>query len=250
MSMSGEEVVILEALRIVICDSNPVELKKCAHICRTICQEQGVQAMVTTFSDGKALQFEMMEPAFSSMVNILVLEPSNGCEVIAEIVRKNGYDGIILYLSWATEKEYFYQAFDVSAYNYVEKSGLARFAKVFEDTLKAARQQERQHITLSCAGEFRQIDLRDIFYFETSMDHMVCVWYAGGKFVFQSSLSNLEEKLKGCGFIRTHRSYLVALDAVRQATFEQVTLINGQTIPVGRGKYAALKEAMDKWHCI
>ena len=237
----------MEALRIVICDTNPMELEYCANVCRSICEEKRVPAVLATFADGRSLLFEMMDRAFSSMVSILILEPFNGCEVVAETVRQNGYDGIILYLSWAAEKEYFYQAFDANAFNYVEKSGMARFPGVFEGALQAARQMERQYIAVSCAGEYRQIDLRDIYYFETSMDHMVCVWYTGGKFVFQSSLSSLETRLKDRGFIRTHRSYLVALDAVHRLSFEQVTLVNGKTIPIGRGNYPALKDAMDKW---
>ena len=237
----------MEALRIVICDTNPSELERYAVTCRAICEEKRIPAVFATFASGQALLFEMLDPAFASLVSILILEPFNGCEVVAETVRKAGYDGVILYHSWATEKKYFYQAFDSGAYNYVEKGGSIRFETVFEGALQAARQLERQYIALSCAGEYRHIDLRDIYYFETSMDHMVCVWYAGGKFVFQSSLANLEARLKQHGFIRTHRSYLVALDAIHRVAFDQVTLINGKSIPVGRGNYAALKDAMDKW---
>jgi len=237
----------LEVLRVVLCDTNPLEAERYTATCRAICEKERIPAVFTTFSSSQSLLFEMLDPAFSSMVSILILEPFNGCEVVAETVRKVGYDGIILYHSWATEKKYFYQAFDANAYNYVEKSGPSRFEAVFESALQAARRLERQYIALSCAGEYRQIDLRDIYYFETSMDHMVCVWYAGGKFIFQSSLANLEERLKNCGFIRTHRSYLVALNAIHHISFDQVTLLNGKSIPVGRGNYTALKGAMDKW---
>ena len=237
----------MEAMRIVLCDSNPQELENYANICRSICGGKQIPAVLTTFSNGRSLMFEMMDPAFSSMVNILVLEPFNGGEAVAESVRKNGYDGIILYLSWLAEKECFYQAFDAKAYNYVDKNTFSRFARVFEGALEAAREQERQYIALSCAGEYRHIDLRDIYYFETTPDHMVCVWYAGGKFVFQSSLSNMEQRMRDRGFIRVHRSYLVALDAVYQAAFDQVTLVSGKSIPIGRGKYTALKDAMEKW---
>jgi len=237
----------LQALRIIICDSNPLELDNCANICRAICSQKQIPAVVTTFTNGQALLFEMMDPAFSSMVNILILEPFNGCEVIAESVRKNGYDGIILYLTWAADRKYFYQAFDANAFNYADKSSSSRFVRVFEGALKAAQQQERQYIALSCAGEYRQIEIRDIYYFEASMNHTVCVWYAGGKFVFPSSLSDLETRLEGRGFIRVHRSYLVSLDAVFQAAFDQVTLINSTSVPIGRGKYAVLKEAIENW---
>jgi DNA-binding LytR/AlgR family response regulator len=237
----------VDVLRIVICDTNPAELERHAAVCRAICERKRLPALFTTFSNGQALLFEMMDPAFYSVVSILVLEPFNGCEVVAEAVRRAGYEGVVLYHSWVTKKEYFYQAFDAGAYNYVEKGGQARFEAVFEGALEAALRLERQYMFLSCAGEHRQIDLRDIFYFETSMNHMVCVWSAGGKFLFRSNLSELEVRLKNYGFVRIHRAFLVALGAVRAASIDQATLANGKSIPISRGNYPALKAAMDKW---
>jgi DNA-binding LytR/AlgR family response regulator len=237
----------LDALRIFICDSNPAELQRYAALCRAICSKKQVPAIFMTFSSSQALLFEMMDPAVCSLVSILVLEPYNGGEVVAEAVRNAGYDGIILYNSWATDMRYLYQAFDAGALNYAVKDGQARFEAVFENALKAARELERQYIALSCTGEYRQIDLRDIYYFENKMNHMVCVWYAGGKFLFRSNMSEMETRLKNRGFIRIHQSFLVALNAVRSVTTDQATLSNGASIPISRGKFAVLKAAIDKW---
>ena len=236
----------MENLRIVLCDTNTEELEGFAKICRAICEKQERPAVLTTFSSAQALLFEMSDTAFASMVSILIIEPDDGCEMVPATLRKNGYDGIILYLSRSTDTRYFYQAFDARAFNFVRKSDLKRFSVVFEQTLEAADQLERQYVAVSCAGEYRQIDIRDIYYFETTMDHMVCVWYNGGKFIFSSSLSNLEERLKDRGFFRTHRSYLISLNAVHRIAFDEIVLNNGKSIPVSRGNYPALKDALDK----
>ena len=237
---------MVDILRIAICDTNPAELERYAALCRAICERKQIQAMVTTFPSSEALLFQMMHPVFSSAVSILVLEPFNGCEQVAESVRGLGYDGIILYHSRMADKRYFYQAFDAGAYNYIEK-GQARFEAVFDGALKAARDLERQYIAVRFAGEYRQIDLRDIYYFEANMNHMVCVFYTGGDFHFRSSMSELEARLKGRSFVRAHRSFLVSLGAVRRLSFDQVTLVNGKSIPISRGNYAVLKDALDKW---
>ena len=237
----------MDVLRIVICDTNPTELERYAARCRAICERKNTPAVFTAFPSSEALLFQMMFPIFASAVSILVLEPFNGCEKAAEQVRGLGYDGIILYHSKITDKQYFYQAFDAGAYNYIEKSSQARFEAVFENALKAARDLERQYLALRFAGEYRQIDLRDIYYFEASMNHMVCVWFTSGKFLFRSNMSELEVRLKGRSFIRTHRSFLVSLGAICRLSFDQVTLANGKSIPVGRSYYAALKDTLDKW---
>jgi len=241
-----KEVAIMSILRIAICDTNPIELERYASLCQAVCEQKQVQAEFATFPSSGALLFQMMHPAFASAVSILVLEPFNGCEQVAAQARGYGYDGIILYHSIVTDKRYFYEAFDAGAYNYIEKGGMARFEAVFERTLKAARDLERQYLALRFAGEYRQIDLRDIHFFETRMNHMVCVCYTGGEFLFRSSMSELEARLER-GFVRTHRSFLVALGAICQITYNQAMLSNGTPIPVGRSYYATLKDALDKW---
>ena len=240
-------VMILEKIRIVICDTNPEELEGYAKICRAICADKRLPVVLTTFSNSQSLLFEMNDRAFSSLVSILVIEPDGGCEAVASTLRNSQYDGIILYLSRTMDKKYLYQAFDAAAFSYVQKGDMQRFSKVLEEAVKAADQLERQYIAVSCAGEYRQIDIRDIYYFETTMDHMICVWYRSGKFIFQSSLSNLEERLRDRGFFRLHRSFLVALDAIHMVSFDAATLNNGKGIPIGRGNYPTLKDALDKW---
>jgi len=240
-------VIVLDVLRVAICDTNPAELERYAGLCRAVCERKQLPAVFTTFPGSEALLFQMMHPVFSAAVSILVLEPFNGCEKVAETVRGLGYDGIILYHSRVTDKRYFYQAFDAGAFNYTEKGSQARFEAVFEGALNAARELERQYIALRFAGEYRQIDLRDVYYFEASMNHMVCVYYTGGKFLFRSTISELEARLKGRSIVRVHRSFMVSLGAICRLSFEQVTLINGKSIPVSRGNYATLKGALDKW---
>ena len=238
----------MENLRIVICDPDKSSLEGYAKVCRDICRDQQFPAVVTEISSSQTLLFDMSDSAFASMVSILILDPEKDCEAVAATLRKGGYDGIILYISRFSHNKYFFQAFDAGVHNCVEKGDLKRFAKVFSETLKAAKHLERQCIAVSCGGEYQQIDIRDIYYFETTMDHMVCVWHNGGKFIFQSSLSNLETRLKERGFIRAHRSYLVALESIHRVSYGEIILNNGKSIPVGRSYYTALKRAMDNWY--
>ena len=234
-------------IRIVLCDSNHDELEGYGKICRAICDSEQIPATLMTFSSSNALLFEMSECAFSSMVNILIIEPDGGFENVASAVRKLGYNGIILYLSRSTDPKVFFSAFDNQVRNFAEKGDLDRFSYIFEEALQVAKEEDARYIAVSCAGEYRTIDVRDIYYFETTLDHMVCVWYAGGKFVFPSTLSNLEERLKNCGFMRIHRSYLVSMSAVHRISYEEVILNNGISIPIGRGNYSALKNALETW---
>jgi DNA-binding LytR/AlgR family response regulator len=44
----------------------------------------------------------------------------------------------------------------------------------------------------------------------------------------------MEERLSNDGFLRTHRSYLVSEKHIIDRTFNKVTMVNGDIIPIGR----------------
>lgn len=241
----------MKKLRIVICDSNQQELEEYANICRSVCIKADIPIELKMYSNSEDLLFDMEDDAFCALVNIVIIDPENGFAAIPKTIRKSGYDGLILYLSHSTKSERYHQAFDAEAFNFMQKGNdaktLARFQTIFETSLSAARQLERQYIVVSCAGEYKQIEIKDIYYFEGTMDHMVRIEYSGGFFHFPSTLQKLEERLRDHGFVRCHRSFIVSIDAVRQLEFKELTLNNGRKIPVSRSYYASLKSAMDRW---
>lgn len=241
----------MNKLRIVLCDENPQEVEGYAKICRSICERSGVPMEMKTYTNGDDLLFDMKDDAFLALVNMIIVEPEGCFAAIPVTARKKGYDGLILYLSDSTKPERYHQAFDVDAYNFVQKGTemktLARFQAVFEKSINAAKQLERQYIVVSCAGEYKQIEVKEILYFEGSMEHMVRIEYTGGEFYFPSTLQKLEERLRDRGFARTHRSFIVAIDAIRQLDHNEIVMTNGRKIPVGRNYYSSLKSAVERW---
>jgi len=243
---------VLDKLRIAICDENERDAEGYARICRTVCQNGNVPAELKIYTNNFDFMFDLGDDAFSTLLSILIVEPEGGFADSAIIAREKGYDGLILYLSHSTVPERYHQAFDAEAFNFVQKvtdsQTLARFQAVFSKALEAAKQLERQYIVLSCAGEYRQIEIRDIHCFEAAAAaHMIRVEYDGGSFDFPSTLQKLEERLRGRGFVRTHRSYIVAIQAVRRLEPNEVILSGDSKVPVSRSYYAALKSAMDRW---
>lgn len=80
--------------------------------------------------------------------------------------------------------------------------------------------------------------LSDIHYFE-ALQNYVRLHTAGEKFVFDSTLKELEQKLPE-PFFKTHRSYIVNLDHV-QAYEESSVLLGKDYIPVSRSCKEELK---------
>ena len=240
-------------LKIVICDTNKNELEGHARVCKSICEKKNLPVTILTFGESKTLVFEMGDPAFNDSVDIMIIEPDGGCEALASYLRKQlGYKGVILYLSRSIDEKHFYSAFDVNAFSFIKKGDLNRFGTVFAEALSIAKEKERLFIAVSYLGEYRNIDIRDIYSFETAEnDHsanLIRVKYVGGEFDFISTLSELEEKLKAVGFLRVQRSFIVSIDAIHKVSYQEVILNNGESVPVSRGAGSEIKEAVHNWN--
>lgn len=237
----------MDKMRVILCDAAETEAEAYANLCRDVLARDYILMEVKAYGNSEELLFHMENTAFSTQVSVLIVDPDHGAAAVPAAVRQSGYDGLILYLSHSASVEHFQQAFDVGAFNYVQKGSDAAFEAVFIQALTAARQQPRQTIFVSRDGESRQIDVGSIDYFEAAADHMIRVAYAGGTFKFIDSLQNLESRLGDRGFVRAHRSFLVAVDAVRHLEYDELTLHDGQRIPVGRSYFARLKSTLGSW---
>ena len=138
--------------------------------------------------------------------------------------------------------EYAVEGFRVNAVDYLLKP----FSfKEFE----ASCEKLRKHLEMQAALEAREadpilhfkadyrtisIDVRKILYVE-SMSEYVKVFLVDSEapVVILYSLKNLIEQLPADRFMRIHRSYIIALGHIADASRTSVRLDNGKTLPVG-----------------
>ena len=57
-----------------------------------------------------------------------------------------------------------------------------------------------------------------------------------------AKLSDIQEMLADGTFVRIHQSYLVNLRFIKDVSNYQVTLWNGNTLPIARPKYKDIRE--------
>ncbi|HCC34907.1 MAG TPA: DNA-binding response regulator, partial [Ruminococcaceae bacterium] len=235
-------------IRIIVCDDSERERSRYVELCRELAAKHHLEIETKAYDNGIDLLFDLENPKFFSTVDILMLDINmpgiNGVNVAKE-ARKCGYKGIIVFITVSTA--HYENAFDVRAFNYITKgkSSAARFEEVFLNAVEAAKELRQEVIMLSGGGEFRQIPVKDIFYFEI-VKRIITVHYKDESFEFVSTFEKLENQLFERGFLRIHRAYLVSLAHVKSITYEEVTMTNGALLPVGRKYYAGLKKALSE----
>ena len=238
--------------RIIICDENLSDLEEYATLCRSISEAAGVGAEFKRYTSLGDLMIDMDDEAYASLVSIMIVDPDGSFEQIPYNFRKSGYDGLLIYLTRSEKKAHWLRGYDMSAYNYVlkgpDEANINRFRNVFRNALDAAKQLDRQYLVFSSAGVYKQIEVKDILFFQGLMNHVVCVEYRDGKFEFRSEIKNVEDRLSERGFVRVHRSFVVAIDAINTVGYAELTLTDGRGIPIGRRYQAALKAAIERSH--
>lgn len=225
-------------MKTIICDDDVKSAELCKEMVSALSVKHGIDNSILVFESGKQFLFKENNLTGIDLVYMDEHMPGmTGMETAREL-RERGVSADIVF--YTVDPGRAIEAYDVEALHYIlkEKTPDAKFERIF---LKAAERTERRHsemMTLSCAGEHRNIDIRLIRYFEV-VNRIVTVVYdtqTGGtdKFEFYSPLNRIEEILYGKGFLRIHRSYLVRKACIASASRFEVSLATGEVLPIGR----------------
>ena len=78
-----------------------------------------------------------------------------------------------------------------------------------------------------------KVFIRDILYVESLKDYVKIITTSAKPLIVKQSISSLEEMLPETGFLRIHRSFIIATDKITAYTPNYVD-ISGQELPIGR----------------
>ncbi|MBN8879529.1 MAG: response regulator transcription factor [Sphingobacteriales bacterium] len=149
----------------------------------------------------------------------------------------NGKCKIILTTAY---EEYALQAFDHDVVDYLLKPfSLERFMTAVQKARErigqgkpAPEAAKPDYIFVKSEYRIIKIELKDILYFESLRDYVAIHTISAGKILTLQSLRSFEEALDGKDFLRTHKSYIIAIDKISSIERKRV-VIQGTYLPVG-----------------
>lgn len=134
---------------------------------------------------------------------------------------------------------YVYDAFDVGAFQFLLKPiEEQRFSEVFQRAVAqvlADAEKKKKVWIVPCANGRRTIPLADICYME-SRDHKMVVNLLDEKVEYYAKIGEVEQELQG-QFYRIHKGYLIHLLHVESYNKTEVTMANGDKLPISKYKY-------------
>ncbi len=226
--------------RIAICDDCGEQREYLAELVRAWAKKVRTEADIRAFPSAEAFLFSYEETKDFDILLLDVEMPGmSGVELAREIRRENSVLQIVFVTGYY---EYFSDGFDVSALHYLIKP--ANEQKLFPVLDRAVHNIGRQmrYVLVETAEETVRIPLAEIMYAEAENVY-VCVHTQDGVYRTRQSLARFEQQLDDT-LIRVHRSYIVGLGHIRRISRTEIILTDGARIPISRGMYPAVHEAL------
>lgn len=197
------------------------------------------QYCIQCFNRAENLLSAVRKQPFELLFLDILMNGMDGME-LAKVLREEGYDGIIVFVT--SSPEYAMAGYEVEAAQYLLKP--VEEKKIEEIVTKLlARYQEPKSLTLTgSGGRIQKIKIDEIQYLEVY--HRTLIFYCNdGKIEWTGTLDGIEESLPDY-FYRCHRSYLVNMNYVSGIVRYEYMLTNGERVPVAKNKYKEAQEEL------
>jgi DNA-binding LytR/AlgR family response regulator len=95
-------------------------------------------------------------------------------------------------------------------------------------------------------GGFRTVKPQDVMLLQADVNYTVVYFKDGEKFTVATPLKSLQSRLESFNFYRTHKSFLVNLDCVKNflEPHKQLQMIDNKRITVSRRRVNGLKKSL------
>lgn len=160
---------------------------------------------------------------------------------LARRIRKRDPEVRLAFLTG--RKEYVFQGYEVQAVRYLLKPLKQEALEALLDLVAEQLGREKRYLLVSENGEKQKIDMDSILYVESDAHYIRIYTERSHPILIKMNMKELAQRLAGSGFIQTHRSYLVRLEAIERITKDSCFLSCGTAVPVSRGLYKTVNEA-------
>ena len=227
-------------LSVIICAKEPAQTTLLAKLIQLWADQRALSVQVLSYPNVENFLSSCTEHPFGDILLLDIrLAQTNNIELVRKIRENNRQVQIIL----CADRPGPTDAGDgVGALYYLIRP--IQDIKLFQLLDRAALNLHRtpKDVLLPLNGRPVRIPTADILYAE-ACSHNVRLHLSHGEESMRMRMSDLEELLDG-GFYRCHRSYIVSLEHIGQLSRTAVLLDNGQQIPLARGAYDGLKQAI------
>ena len=248
---------------LAICDDEPAELEYLATLVKIWGSSKSASGNIiassTCFSSAEAFLFHYEEDkSFDILLLDIEMGAINGVE-LAKTIRSENKDVQIIFVTGYID--YIAEGYEVEALHYLMKPVTEeKFFSVLDRAIDKLKRNEKVLI-INIGGQSVRIPLYTIRYLEAHRNYVTIHTNLASRtsdqaktenqsnecYTIKATLSSLEGDLDE-NFFRTGRSFIVNLNYIRKVTKTEIIFTDGTVIPLPRGQYEAVNNAIISQH--
>ncbi|MBQ2737042.1 MAG: response regulator transcription factor [Clostridia bacterium] len=231
------------AYRIHIVDDSPSDTEYLLGLTEDFSKKRGLDFDIRHHSSAESFLFCYEEDKTCDLLLLDIEMPGMDGVTLAKHIRSKNEKISIVFITGYSD--YIGEGYDVSALHYLMKPvSKEKFEQVLDRAL-SRRQMEDRTVIFKANSETVCISLSCICYFESFRNYVNAVTEDGKVYTIRGTLSSYEDQVDS-RFMRVGRSYLVNLTKLRRISKTEMTFPNGSVLPVPRGYYGTINQAIIK----
>lgn len=232
-------------MRIAICDDDECILDILVGYIRRWISVQAISVELYTYTSGKAFILGWEQYGFDFAFLDIQMEGLTGIDAARFIRNRNTHMSIAFVTN---HRQYAIQGYEVQASYYLPKPVSAEVCeKTLNHMLLTYRRHKQDVFMYHGMSEAFIAQKADILYC-VSDEHYIDMYLKREEFTIRMTMGEMGKELCYPRFYRCHKSYIVNLLNIKRMTREQITMINGDSVPVSKGCWNELRECYVKAH--
>ncbi|PQP81359.1 DNA-binding response regulator [Paenibacillus sp. PCH8] len=237
---------------VAICDDEEQQREHVRTMLVSLSLKTHIDFHITCFTSGEHLLSHYREAGDTFHMLILDVEMGgmNGIQTAKEIRNRKALDVQIMFLT--SYPEYMVESFDVMTFQYLIKPIQP---SVFEEKMIKLCQyfqaMDKKYMLIKSDYDELLLKYDDILWIEVvkslTIKHKLNVVTEEKSHETKGILSSYATALKDHGFLQIHRSIIINLMHVQKFAGNQVVMLNGTELPIGRSKVKEVKDAYTKY---
>lgn len=228
-------------LKIAICDDESTFLDNIEMFVKKYEKERGTQIFLKKYLSGLDLE-DSLNLKFDIVFLDINMPGINGME-LAKGIRKKDEHTIIMFLT--SLKEYVFEGYQVEASGYLTKPiSYKRFSSELDRVAKKVLRDSALFISIKNNNDYFNINCCSIYYFDV-VNRIINIHTADTTYLCSNkTLQNFEKELDPYLFFRCYNSVIINLMYVESIKGYEISLINGEKMPLSRSKKKDLLKKM------
>lgn len=229
--------------QIAICDDEKKIVEDITSKIKTEFNKRVIEAEVIGFDDSRNLM-GYLEKGHIDVIFLDIDMPYFSGMDIAGFINQNRLNTIIIFVT--SHDALVYQTFDYRPFGFMRKGYLDTELSPLVDRVIKELDDRKEELVINKGQEIIRIPFNEILYVEGDKNYLN-IKTKTDEFRTRDTMTSIENELKGKGFIRCHKGYLVNGEHIGKLRSGEIEIdINGDTliVPVGRSYEKDVKRSL------